>query len=275
MDGSDQIFAGPDGTALRFFEQATKNSFQSEKHGRALFDNVLMVEVMVPGQSLSSPQFEVERTYCEEASPPNQPRLVEKTQKYAQYREQVEAYKAQSGEHLVAGTPLSQWATIDTGTVANLKAAGIHTVEMLAGVQDVHLQNLGTGGRVLRDQAQAFINTRQFGVPTAQMAAGAANLRDENVRLKQNVDDLTQRLSAALAEVNALRTGAPAPQPVAGGPEGSVLASDPLGSMTISQPDPFASLNSASASPLTPTEGEANDGAQRAAENAQQAVPLI
>lgn len=272
----DEIFAGPDGTALRFFEQATKNNFQSEKRGRPVFDNSLMVEVIVPGQSLSNPQFEVERTYCEEAGlGPDGGRLVERTEKYVQFQPQIEAFKAKSGQGLVEGTPLSAWGTVDAGTVANLRASGIYTVEMLASVQDVHLQNLGTGGRVLRDQAQAFINNRQFGVPSAQMAAETANLRDELVRVTAERDDLANRLSAALAEVNALRTGAPAPQPAPGGPEGSVLASDPFGSKTISQPNPFATLDSTSASPLTPTEGEANDQAKQASENGQHATPLI
>lgn len=268
MDGADQIYGGPDGTALRFYTEPTKNNFQSEKNGRPIFDTSLMCEVMVPGSRESTPKFEVERVYCEEAGmDPAGNRLVERTQKYTQYQTQIEAYKTQNGEGLASGTPISQWPNIDIGTAATLKAMGIYTVEMLAGVQDTHLQNLGTGGRVLRDQALAFINTRQFGVPSAKMAAESAQLRDHATQLEGQVSDLTLRLSAALAENAALRGGNTPPSPAPGGP--GTVALDTLSNTTISQPNPFASMDSASASPLTPNEGEANEQAKQAAQNTQ------
>lgn len=263
MDGTDQIYAGPDGTALRFFERPTKNNFQSEKNGRPIFDTSLLVEVMVPGSRESTPEFEIERTYCEEAGmdPRTGGRLVERSSHYARYASQVDAYKAQNGVGLVDGTPISQWPNVDAGTAATLKAAGISTVEMLANVQDVHLPNLGIGGRVLRDQAAAFLQTRQFGVPSAQMAADSANLRDEVMRLTNENNDLTARLSQALAEIAAVKGGIP----FAPGANTSMLT-DPLGPVTQTQPNPFATMSNTSASTLTPTEGEANDQAKEQAE---------
>lgn len=269
MDGADEIYQGPDNTALRFFTQPSKNNFQSEKNGRPIFDTSLMVEVMVPGSRESTPVFEVERTFCEEAGhDANGQRIVDRSVKYAQYREQVEAYKSRSGNGLATGTPLSEWPQIDVGTTATLKAAGIHTVEMLAGVQDTHLPNLGIGGRVLRDQAIAFINTRQFGVPSAKMAADSAHLHDELARVTAERDDFASRLTNAMAEITQLRTGSPAPALPAGkdASNGAGASADPMGTGTISQPNPFATLNPASASPLTPTGDEANKGAKAASE---------
>ncbi len=264
MEHADQIYAGPDGSALRFFYEPVKNNFQSEKAGRAIFDTALYCEVMTPGSNESIPKLEIERTYCEEAGKDAEGnRLVERTPKYVQLASQVEAFKTQSGDHVASGTPLSQWPQIDVGTAASLKAAGIQTVEMLAGVNDLHLQNLGTGGRVLRDQAQAFITSRQFGVPSQQLAAENANNREEVIRLTTQNEDLTRRLSTALEEVHALRNGQQPPIPAPGGP-------DPLSRDTISQPNALASLDSASASPLTPNEGEANENAKAAAETLSQ-----
>lgn len=274
MDGTDQLFAGPDGTALRFFERPTKNNFQSEKLGRPIFDTSLIVEVIVPGSRESTPEFEVERTYCEEAgSDANGNRLVERSPKFAQYQQAIEAFRAQNGTGLTSGTPLSQWPNVDAGTVATLRAAGIHTVEMLAGVQDTHLPNIGIGGRVLREQAQAFLNSRQFALPTMQMAADTAHLREQVATLTTERDQLAQRLTQALAELAALRTGQPAPMPAPGsdnGMSGGSMITDPLGPGTISQPNPFANMSGGSASPLTPTEGEANDQAKAQAEQTSQ-----
>jgi hypothetical protein len=189
----DQIYKGDDGTAIRFYYGPIKNNFQSECHGRAIFDKILYADVMTPGSNESSPTFEIERTYCEEAKA--QP---ERSPKYAQYEKQVEAFKSQSGEHLSGGTPLEQWPQVDVAQVATMKALGIHTVEMLAGVSDNALQNIGMGGRVLRDQAVAYMNTRQFGMPTAQMAAETTHLREEVERLQGEVVDLAGRLEVAL-----------------------------------------------------------------------------
>lgn len=274
MDGTDQLYQGPDGTALRFFERPTKNNFQSEKAGRPIFDTSLIVEVMVPGSRESTPEFEVERVYCEEAGlDASGNRLVERSPKYVQYAAQIDAYKAQNGTGLASGTPISQWPNVDTGTAATLKAAGIFTVEMLAGVQDTHLPNLGMGGRVLRDQAQAFLQSRTFGVPTAQMSAETTHLREQVERLTNERDSLATRLSAALAELGAARTGQPAPSPApgtTGGMQGGTMLTDPLGPGTISQPNPFSNMNGGSASPLTPNEGEAKDGAKAEAEQTGQ-----
>lgn len=263
LEGSDQIYQGGDGTALRFFTAPVKNNFQSEKNGRPIFDTALYVEVMTPGSTESIPQFEVERTYCVEAGvDAHGNRLVERSPKYAQYEPQVEAFKRQTGDHLAAGTPINQWAQIDVGTAASLKAAGIHTVEMLAGVSDTSLGNLGVGGRVMRDQARAFIQTQQFGVPTAAMAAESANLRDENIRLTNALNDATQRLASAHAEIAAMRTGNPAYN------NGNVTSAtvDPFSMNTPSQPDPNSSMQTNSASPLTPTEGDAGKGAEQRVE---------
>lgn len=209
MDGSDQIYQGPDGTALRFIERPSKNNFQSEKAGRPIFDTSLVVEVMVPGSRESTPEFEVERTYCEEFGLDDAgKRKVERTHNYTKYQAQIEAYKAQNGVGLIDGTPIAQWPAIDAGTVATLKAAGIRTVEMLAAVNDSSLQNLGMGGRTLRDQAIAYLQTRQFGVPSAQMAAEVTSLKEELERVTNERDQLRAALVAVPAS-----TPVPPPSP--------------------------------------------------------------
>lgn len=201
MDGSsDQLYRSDDGTALRFYYVPVKNNFQSEKNGRAIYDKCLRVDVLTPGSNESVPSFDLERVYCEEAGVP----LPERGEKYMMYEKQIDAFKRQSGEGTLDGTPLTAWPQLDVAQVANLRAQNIFSVEQLAAVTDTHLNNLGLGARVLRDQAAAFLNSRQFSVPSAQMAAEAANLREENIRLTTSVTDLNGRLTAALAEIERL-----------------------------------------------------------------------
>lgn len=218
MDGDDRIFRAKDGNALRFFSEAVRNNFQSERHGQPIFDTVLYVDVITPGQSESIPRFELERVYSKHTIGLDGQPVIERYEKYEMFREQIEAYKSQETGDGHEGTPISQWANIDAGTAATLKAAGVFTVEMLAAVNDGNLQKLGLGGRVLRDQAQGFLQSRTFGLPTTQMSAENANMKQELERLTgelaardATIADLSVKLAAAAMAVPAQ----PAPPPPA------------------------------------------------------------
>lgn len=193
MDG---IFKANDGGALRFYYEAVRNNFMSERMGRPVFDNVLFVEVITPGSATSTPIFEIERTASLEATPDGQERAIGRTSYYQRFREQVEAFKVNNGEGGMDGTPLHQWPQLDAGTAATFRALGIITVEMLAAVTDGNLSNLGTGGLTLREQARGFIQSREFGVPSAQMSASMAHLQEDVARLTRENTELRELLAA-------------------------------------------------------------------------------
>ncbi len=211
MDG-DRIFKSPDGAALRFFEEPVKNNFQSEKHGRPLFDNMLYVEVITPGSNESIPRFEVERTYCPEVGKGDGPnkRIVERTAYYDRFKEAVEKYKSEDAGAVVDGTPLDQWPLIDKGTAQGYKALGIWTVEMLSGISDGNLGNLGIGGQVMREQAKQWLISRQFGVPSAQLAADKANLEQEVARLTRELEARDVQIAELIKQSKAATAPAPA-----------------------------------------------------------------
>lgn len=229
MSNDHQLFRAEDNTALRFYTRPEKNNFQSEQHGREIFDTVLCVQVITPGSTQQMPEFVCERVFCEEAGlPPRQ------TEYYRRYQKQVEAFKANTGEYAVNGTPLSAWAQIDAGTVATLKAVGIQTVEQLAEVQDGHLLNLGIGGRTLRERAKQWITSREFGIPSAQSASEVVALREE-----------VQRLQAENAQLRLERDQARAQMPEFGAPAlaqglGAVPAPPPPASALLASADALA-----------------------------------
>jgi hypothetical protein len=186
----NDLYRADDNTALRFFTQPVKNNFQSEQHGRAIFDTGLFVEVITPGSTESMPQFQIELQLCQEAGGG----VKTNHTYYERFKAQIEAYKSKNGKYRLDGTPLSQWPNIDVGTVATLNAANIQTVDQLANVSDGNLGSLGVGGRTLREQARQFLQSRQFGVPSAQVGADIARkderiaeLEAENAMLKARV----------------------------------------------------------------------------------------
>lgn len=198
---TEQLFKTDDGNAvLRFFEEAPKNNFLSEQQGVPIFDTALMCEVITPGQNASTLTIELERTLNSVAGlDEDGKRKVKRTGQYKRFEKQIEAYKGKTGEYVDDGTPIQTWAQIDRGQAMTLKALGIHTVEALASVADSALQNLGHGGRTLRDQAVSYLTSRQFGLPDAQNTAKLTKLEQENELLKQELAELKSLLTVEAA----------------------------------------------------------------------------
>lgn len=191
---SENLYKGPDGSALRFFEAPVKNNFQSEQAGRPIFDTGLFVQVITPGSNESVPEFQVELTLSDEAGGG-----TKRSAYYEKYSAQIQAYKAATGEFLQQGMPLSQWAQISIGTVETLRAVGIHTVEQLSRVSDGNLMNLGTGGRTLREQAIQYLNAQQFGIPAAQAGAQLSAAQERIAQLEAENGELRSALAARMA----------------------------------------------------------------------------
>ena len=214
MDGmqiTEGMMRGPDGCILRFYYDSAPNNVASVKHGRPIFDTVLYVDVITPGQSSSTPSFELERLWSEQSKETlDITDDYKRGPKYAEFKEQIEKFKAGSNANVLSGTPLKQWPRADRGLVATLAALNIHSVEQLAEISDGNLQNIGIGARELREQAKAFLALAKDSAPVSDMVDQIQHLTLENQRLNQalalsnqQVTELNNRLAEA--------TGVPPP----------------------------------------------------------------
>lgn len=211
---NEKLFKTDDGSALRFYEEAEQNNAASERCGRAIFDQILFVEVITPGSRESAPVFICERKYADEVGI-SEP---QRTQYYERYAKQIDAYRAGTHNIDVAGTPLSAWPRMTVALVATAAAAGIFTIEGLAELPDANLHKFGPGARGLRDQARAFVEAAAGNAPLEALAAENANLRDEIDQLRAAV----AQLGGASQEPQAT----PAPQPPAPPSGGAPTASE-------------------------------------------------
>lgn len=94
--------------------------------------------------------------------------------RYVTYAERFSAQYARfkAGEQQTqAGTPLAELAFLTEAKRRELKALSIYTAEQLAGLEGNQLKALGQGGRNLKDQAQAYLDTAANGVDAAELAA--------------------------------------------------------------------------------------------------------
>ena len=155
---TEGMIKGPDGTILRFFYDTARNEAASAAEGRPIFDSLLFVDVITPGQKASTPRFEIERIWAEQSRKHlNLTEPSRKSFRYEGFREQIEKFKADEKASDMAGTPLKEWPRIDRALAASMAAVNVYTVEQLAGISDQNLTYLGMGGRELREAARAFL----------------------------------------------------------------------------------------------------------------------
>lgn len=112
------------------------------------------------------------------------------------HRKMYEQWKA-GEEPTQPGFPVRQWAEITKAQAENLVMARVFTVEHLAMADEATMQNIGMGGRALKERAQAWLESKK-GNSGQEVAA----LRADNATLTQTVGSLQQKvaeLEAALA----------------------------------------------------------------------------
>lgn len=165
-------------TAL-FKNIAQHNPAASKKAGRPVYSDVEVCELHFPGDKQHKPVFPAHSfAGWGEDEYGNALKLT-----YAlKYNDQYLRFK--EGRAQVAdGTPLSELPFLTEAKRMELKALKIYTAEQLAALDGQNLKNLGHGGRALKDQAQAFIET-------ATTSAGSVALAEENALLRQQIADL-------------------------------------------------------------------------------------
>lgn len=187
----DGLYKSDDGCALRFFVEPQQNNHASAQHGRPIFDECLMVEVIAPGSRESSPVFELERKFAEEVgidAPRRHP------VKYREYEKQIKSFREGSDSADLRGTPLTAWPAISTALAASCKHAGVYTVEALAALPDSRLNVLGPGSRSLVTRAQQFLEAANGNADTERLAAENAELRTDLERVRTEMRELSARL---------------------------------------------------------------------------------
>lgn len=193
MDNEPQ-YRSPDGSAVRIWNDVAKNNFLSDKHGRAIYDDVIYVEVITPGSSGACPVFEVERTFAVEM---NHPEPLQGMQ-YERFAAMIEQFKnSEKASASMSGTPLSEWPEISRSMAASLKEARIYTVDALASLPDTKLGVVGPDGRTLRDKAQAFLRA-------AEDSSYATSLASELSVVRAELAERDAQMQAMAAQLDAL-----------------------------------------------------------------------
>lgn len=166
-----------------------QNMLKSKKAGRPIFEDIVHIQILVPGDSKS---------------------LILRPATRKDYEDYPQAYAKFKSNEAVAqqGTPIEHWPQITRGEALSLKAAGIPTVEHLAEVDDANLGRLGANARDYRTKARAYINAAKG---TAEAAAMALRNADLERKLSEMQMQFAQ-LAAQVAASQQAQAGAAAPE---------------------------------------------------------------
>lgn len=130
------------------------------------------VKFLIPGDKTFQPDYLVDDRYK------------------ARFPVQWEAYQAQQ-DQFAGQTRLEETAWIDDATRYHYKAHNIHTVEMLASVQDTHLAKLGPEARTFRDRAREDVDQKSKAAAFDESEAEKGALRDQLAEMQKQIDSLT------------------------------------------------------------------------------------
>jgi hypothetical protein len=159
-----------------FYMKAVQNNFESEKQGRAIWEEVPYVEIMIPGDKLSEVHEKVKEHHKE------------------RWPDKWAAFKANQ-EAPTDGTPLDDWPPVSRAIAMQLSSSNVRTVEALADLSDLQLSKvMPMGGNALREKARAWLKTAEEMAPLADMQAALAAETAKREALERQVQELSALL---------------------------------------------------------------------------------
>jgi hypothetical protein len=181
---STSISPERDPTQPRFFMDPVQDEVATAREGRPIFRERELIQILQPGS-------------------PNQPTFEVTDEHRQRWPDQYAKFK-QGLEQSAAGWPLEQWGVLSRAQVLEMKAIGLSTVEQLAGMSDVHLQQIRMGGRRLRDLAKAALDdaeaTAMLSAATRENEQMRAEMAELRAALAQQSEMLNRVSAQLLAE---------------------------------------------------------------------------
>jgi hypothetical protein len=188
-DANNPEFAGahnPDSRLFaQFYSKPIQNAFKSEKEGRPIFEDVVMVKIMTPGNNLN-----IIDTFARDDHKQRFPL------QWAHFQ------NMKSGE-AVAGTPLTAWPLLTAAQCEEMKFYKFFTVESIAHASDQQLQSIGMvagmSGFALRERAQRFLDLASKEATSNADAEKMKRLEAENANTAAALAALQEQMAALMA----------------------------------------------------------------------------
>jgi hypothetical protein len=194
MENLSQMFRVNEGSpqqplilAVQFFERPVQHKAKSLKEGRPIFYTSIMCRITAPGMKNQVVDEEIELIDDEKTTIRRKMWMNDQNGNPIYYTDRfAEAYgKWRAGMAQVDGTPLETYSRLDATQVAMLKYLEIHSLEALAGLNDSSLQQLGPGGRQMRDEAKNYLEAARGNAPIAQLTSQLEAMQEQMQELQR------------------------------------------------------------------------------------------
>lgn len=150
---------------VEFFMKPVEVPRKSKEAGRPIYEEREMVRIAFPGDN--------KREYVAPAHEMHYHNAARRQVTYAErFSDSYRKFKDDNSDQIV-GTPIDHLPFLTISRRMEFKAAGIKTVEQLAGLPDVTIKKLGMGIREFVGQAQAYLKAAEG---TSQVAAMQAQI---------------------------------------------------------------------------------------------------
>ena len=184
-DGDPTIFtrqnAGDESLFVVFYMGVIKNEARTAEEGRAIFDDVECVRIIIPGDKNTV----IDRP----ASAQDKQRF---SKQYGMFKQGM------SEEEQVSGTRLTDWPFLTRAQCEEFRYLGIKTVEQLAGVRDDIVSRV-PGLTQLKQHAQVWLGKTQSAAEAAKTSKLIADQAAQIAALQEAVRDQAARIEKMLA----------------------------------------------------------------------------
>jgi len=171
-DANQVSRAGDDKLFVKFYSRPTKDEEKSRAAGRAIFEDVVFINIKLPGDKNNDV---------------NRMAFPEDIQRFPVHYERF-----RKGQEQVVGTPINALPFLTEAQAESYKAMFIRTVEQLAGLPDVQAQTI-LGSVTHKQQAQAWLDSFK----------GVERLREEYEAEKKSMAEQMAAMQAQLAALTA------------------------------------------------------------------------
>lgn len=188
-----------------FHKKMKQNELKTAQEGRPIFDEVIYIKKMIPGDGLNiidRPMYESDKN--------------EFPMHWAHFMNK------QGDDQMISGTPLIEWPIITTAQAEELRGLKFYTVEQVAGASDAQIIKIGMLAGMspysFRDKAKAFLDKAKGLADDAkrseeldQLKQELAQKAEENAKIKAETEAklaaMQEQMTAILAAVGTKKTG--------------------------------------------------------------------
>lgn len=185
-----------------FYWDKRPNQAKSIEVGRPWFDNVVMIRIGNPGERLN--------IVIRPANDGDKRRFALQWAQFQQQREQRPE-----------GTPLSYLFPENPAMIGNYEAAGVYTIEQLAGLSGNAIENMGMGAQGHVNQAQTYLTNAEKGIRNSQLRKlqedhdrEVASLKHQLAEQGKRIDQLLEQMRKGVARQQDFDTAGSMERPV-------------------------------------------------------------